>query len=507
MKPFPKASAVDIMLLLEGTFPYVSGGVSSWVNQLMRGFPQYSFGVVFLGSRKEDYSTLKYALPENLKHLEVHYIYGDQEVPRPRPPQKETLRLEDLEIWHSWSSPAELAKMEMDMLNPEFYLAAGGGLGFAQFLYGKRSWDFITARYQSKCKDPSFIDYFWTVRNMHRPIWKLARIASGLIPAGLYHTASTGYAGFLGALLSHARDRPLILSEHGIYTKERRIDLLQSDWIRDNRSALQKDPSEISYYRQLWMRFFEHLGKLCYSVASDIVALYEGAREREIEDGAPPERTRVIANGIDIARFAPSGEKRAEAAKPVVTLIGRVVPIKDVKTFIRAVRILADKVPDLEGWVVGPADEDSSYQAECQALVKNLQLGEQLKFTGMRDVREILPATGLLVLSSISEGLPLVVLEAFAAHVPAVVTDVGSCRQLICGGDAEDRALGNAGAVVGINDPNALAGAALELLLSPEKWRAASDAAAERVRRYYSKDKMFSSYGALYEKGLTGWPA
>ena len=507
METLPRSDKVDIMLLLEGTFPYVSGGVSSWVNQIIRGFPQYTFGAVFLGSRREDYSVFKYELPDNLMHLEVHYLYGDQDVPPVKSRVRESLSLQELKIWHSWSTGADREGTETDMLSPDFYLSPGRGAGYAQFLYGKCSWNFITDMYRERCTDPSFLDYFWTVRNMHSPIWKLASIAGNLIPAGIYHTVSTGYAGFLGCLLSHGRGRPLILSEHGIYTKERRIDLLQSDWIRDNRNPLQKDPAEISYYRTLWMRFYETLGKLCYSVADDIVSLFEGARARQVEDGAPVDRTRVIANGIDINRFAPADGKFAETPRPVLSLIGRVVTIKDIKTFIRSVRILADSVPGVEGWIVGPADEDAAYEIECRALAESLNVSDRIKFTGMRDVREILPQTGILVLSSISEGLPLVVLEAFAAGVPAVTTDVGACRQLVYGVGDKDRSLGSAGEVVGINDPKALADAAKLLLLSPERWRAARDAAVSRVRQFYTKEQMFSAYREIYEKGVVGWQA
>src|SRR5258708_18321027 len=69
------AEAADIGLLLEGTFPYVSGGVSSWVNQIIRAFPQYTFALCFLGSRPQDYPKMSYALPDNVVHLENHYLY------------------------------------------------------------------------------------------------------------------------------------------------------------------------------------------------------------------------------------------------------------------------------------------------------------------------------------------------------------------------------------------------------------------------------------------------
>jgi polysaccharide biosynthesis protein PelF len=92
-----------------------------------------------------------------------------------------------------------------------------------------------------------------------------------------------------------------------------------------------------------------------------------------------------------------------------------------------------------------------------------------------------------------------VLLEGFAAGVPAVATDVGACRQLIQGLDPEDQALGPAGAVVGIADPQSLALAVVELLTDHEKWQAASIAGIRRVETYYRQDQMFARYRAIYE--------
>lgn len=501
----PKAAAVDVMLLLEGTFPYVSGGVSSWVNQIIRGFPDLRFGAVFIGSSRDDYEGFKYALPDNLVHLEEHYLHGGHPAPPIMPCQGNATGFEAVRHLHDWfltpggeTTPAALRDIS-------FYQSGDVGVDYAQFLYAKRSWEFISELYRERCTDPSFVDYFWTVRNMHAPVWQLAAIADRLIPAGMYHTMSTGYAGFLGALLHHATHRPLILSEHGIYTKERRIDIFHSDWIQDKRNALQKDPTEVSYYRELWIRFFETLGRFCYEAADTTVSLFEGARLRGIADGAPEERTRVIPNGIDLARFSALREKRPAQPPPIVALLGRVVPIKDVKTFIRGIRTMVAHLPEVEGWIVGPTDEAPDYAAECRDLAESLAVSDRIKFKGFMDPRELFPQVGLLALTSISEGLPLVALEGFAAGLPMVATDVGSCRQLVEGLEAEDQALGRSGAVVPINSPQAMADACLGLLRSPDAWQRAQAAAIARVERYYTHERMFADYRELYQKGLAAW--
>ncbi len=306
----------------------------------------------------------------------------------------------------------------------------------------------------------------------------------------------------LGVLAKRKFGRPLIVSEHGLYTKERRIDLFAAEWIADNRSLFERDTAEIAYYRQLWIRFFEAIGRAAYDAADQIVALFEANRERQVADGAAKERTQNIPNGIDITRFAPLRAMRPNTPPPVLCLVGRVVPIKDVKTFIRAMRVLVNRMPDVEGWIAGPLDEDPAYADECRGLIEALALRARVKLLGMQTMTEVLPKVGLVVLSSISEALPLSILEAFAAGIPVVTTDVGSCAELIYGATPEDRALGAAGEVVGIANPQALAEAAVSLLTDPDGWERAAQTAIARVERYYSDRIMFDRYRILYQRAL-----
>ncbi len=531
-KPLPRASEVDIMLLLEGTFPYVAGGVSSWVNQIIRGFPEYSFGVCFVGSRPQDYGDMKYALPDNVTHLELHYMHGGHDRPpvaaMPRQPKK----LEAMDALHQYFRGNRLrrkgqldehgvGKPGSDLAGCPFSAAAmsraaleaglaeiedGALMSNDEFLYGESSWSYITDHYRKFCSDPSFVDYFWTVRTMHAPIWVLTKIAKNLIPAKAYHTISTGYAGFLGALLKRRTGRPLLLSEHGIYTKERKIDLFQSDWIKDNRGVLERDPSQLAYFRDLWIRFFEALGVACYDQANKIVSLYENNRLRQVTDGADTTRTMNIPNGINLQRLSALREKRSKEIPQVLCLIGRVVPIKDIETFVRAMRTVVDRLPDAEAWIAGPEDEDVVYAEGCKTLARNLGLADKVKFLGFQKIDDILPKIGLGVLSSVSEALPLVVLEGYAAGVPVVSTDVGSCRQLVYGLGAEDEALGPSGRIVRIADAEGLALAAVELLSDPEQWYAAQAAGIKRVEKFYTQELMFGSYRTLYQRAVAGWP-
>ncbi len=499
-----KAESADVALLLEGTFPYVAGGVSSWVNQIINGFPHLSFAIVFLGSRKEDYSEPKFKLPDNVVHFEAHYLYNSEGNPPVTPLKGDREMFENNERLHNYfqapQQQAEVGAQALEIAVNELQ----GRMDRKQFLYSEESWNYTTRMYKERCTDPSFVDYFWTVRTMHAPIWTLSAIVERLIPVKCFHSVSTGYAGFLGALLKRRFGKPLILSEHGIYTKERRIDLYAARWIADNRSLLQRDPTEAGYFRQAWIRFFEALGRMCYDASDQIIALYEANRLRQVQDGAQEARTFNIPNGIDVVRFGALRAERPAVTPKVCCLIGRVVPIKDIKTYIRAMRVVANRLPEAEAWIAGPEDESPAYAQECHDLTRSLGLEANVKFLGFQKLTELLPKVGLVVLSSISEALPLVLLEGYAAGVPGVSTDVGSCRQLIYGLTDDDKTLGASGEVVGIADPQALAESIMAFFTDDARWQAASDAGVARVNQYYTHPLMFARYGEVYRRALAG---
>ncbi|VVE35787.1 group 1 glycosyl transferase [Pandoraea horticolens] len=532
----PSGEAADIALLLEGTFPYVRGGVSAWVDLLIRAFPELTFSVVFIGSRRDDYGAPVYPMPANIVHFEAHYLYETADAPvgaaadpvRTRQGSGDANAFAQMARMHDLFRQRHEARdgheghdcaiddMGVDDLHAILsrilpMLGEAQALALPEFLHSERAWDFITQRYERYCHDPSFTDYFWTIRAMHKPIWQLAGIAGALPPARLYHTVSTGYAGLLGAMLSKRTGRPLLVTEHGSYTKERKLDLLQSEWLRDNRGPFERDISRVGYFQNLWMRFFEAIGRVCYDTANEIVSLYEGNRQRQVSDGAPVHKTRSIANGVDIARFAALRVARRETdaqadradIPPIVALVGRVVPIKDIKTFLRAIFIAYRARPDLQGWIIGPDTEDTAYAQECRDLAESLGMEYQVRFMGYRAIESVLPQIGVLALSSVSEALPLVMLEAAAAGVPVVATDVGACRQLIEGNGAEDRALGSSGRIVPMADPEALAAAIVDVL-EPDVWHAASRAGIARVERHYRLDTLCDAYRTLYGRWMDG---
>ncbi|EZI25247.1 GT4 family glycosyltransferase PelF [Pseudomonas extremaustralis] len=493
-----EAPIADICLLLEGTWPYVRGGVSSWIHQMILGLPEFTFSVLFIGGQRSAYTSRRYEVPANVLHIEEVYLEDATRAVdlRGTPREANPQQLFDLYRFLHHPDPPERAMGER-LLDD----IANGDLTLDDVLRSRASWETLSEGYRQHCADPSFVNYFWTLRSLQSPLLMLAEASRNMPRARVLHSISTGYAGLLGCILKQRWNCTYLLSEHGIYTKERKIDLAQASWIAESSGqALNRSLDGGSgYTRTLWIRFFERIGQLAYNSADSIIALYDGNRQRQIKDGAEPSRTQLIANGIDLTQWTQVLENRAPGIAPRVGMIGRVVPIKDVKTFLRAMRGVISVMPEVEGWIVGPEEEDPEYVSECRSLMASLGLEGKVHFLGFQRIQDILPQLGLMVLTSISEAQPLVILEAWAAGTPVVSSDVGSCRELIEGGIAEDRDLGIAGKVVAIADPQATSAAILELLRSPERWLAAQASGLARVNRYYTEALMLQRYRDLYQ--------
>ena len=300
-----------------------------------------------------------------------------------------------------------------------------------------------------------------------------------------------------------ASGRPALLTEHGIYTKERRIEINRSDWIQDWDSGELVAERKAPYFRRYWIRQFEMMSRITYEYGDEVLTLYDGNTLEQIKDGCDPRKIRVIPNGIDLTRFGESAkafDERPPQDRFTVCFVGRVCPIKDVITFISAMRLVADEVPNLRVRVMGPMDEDPEYAEMCQRHARQLGLENNLVFEGKVNVLEELPTVDVMVLTSISEAQPLVILEAGAVGIPTVATNVGSCNELLYGMSPEDRVLGSGGIVTPMASPGETAKAILTLYREPKQRERMRDTMRERVRRFYDQRDMVASYDELYTR-------
>ena len=481
---------VDVCLILEGTYPYVSGGVSNWTNDLLHAQCDLTFHLVCLVPRDADL-TPRYKVPPNVAAI------TNVEVGR-LPPGARRIR----------GARHLLERLEAPLGN----LQANGGLqdlgdvlgllqplraqlGRQVLLDSPEAWDLLSRMYHATHAGCAFLDYFWTWRAILAGLYSI--FLAPMPRARIYHALCTGYAGLFAARARLETGRPALLTEHGIYTNERRIEIAMADWLyQAPLSGLRMD-KQVRDLKDLWVDTFTSYSRACYEAASRIVTLYGGNQQFQIADGADTEKLDIIPNCVDYERLSKAAAQRSDHP-PTVALIGRVVPIKDVKTYIRAVAILREIVPDVRALLLGPADEDPDYFAECQTLVDHLGIQGCFTFAGQVSVAERLGEIDVAVLTSISEAQPLVLLEAGSAGIPSVATDVGACREMIYGDKRESEPLGPAGEVVPLANPTATAHAMARLLSDPLYCESAGRAMRERVRLYYNKPALDRAYRDLY---------
>ncbi|NDB75450.1 MAG: DUF3492 domain-containing protein [Verrucomicrobia bacterium] len=508
-KPEPVA---DVTLFLEGTYPYVLGGVSSWVHQIITGLPELTFSLFYIGAKQEPNAKQHYKLPPNVLTVREVYLHNElskREQKRRHVPAELRMALYDL-LGRFYLAKTEAERMACFWATLEGLQEVEKRFRFGNLLRDREAWEILVAGYEEFCPDESFIDFFWTARFLHLPLWNLWKARDLVPPARVYHSVSAGYAGFIGAITGRRRHAPFFLTEHGIYTKERIAEISQADWIYEA-DRFQINFSEgLGKLKQMWINLFMFLGQVAYAQADKIITLYSGNAATEIEFGADGKKISIIPNGIEPSRFDAIYQQhmtrwQSSPEKKYVGFIGRVVPIKDVKTLLRAARIVCERMPEVEFLIAGPYAEDPTYFDECSKIVKLLHIEEKVHFLGMSKIMEVLPRMDVLVLTSISEGLPLVVLEGMAAGKPNVCSDVGACRELMFGRTAPDRALGRAGRLTKIMSPAETAHALIGILSNPETCVKMGIAGRQRAEQFYSMTAMLGAYRALYHQ-LAGKP-
>ena len=239
------------------------------------------------------------------------------------------------------------------------------------------------------------------------------------------------------------------------------------------------------------------MSKVAYDTADVVTGLYKHACELQQELGCPKEKILITPNGIDYKRF-----ENLPAAKPEnegyinIGAVLRVAPIKDVKTMIQAFAYAKKRCPALKLWIMGPYDEEPEYAAECFKMADQMEISD-IEFTGRINVTDYLGFMDMTILTSISEGQPLTILESFAAYVPVIATDVGNCRGLLYG---EDDDFGKAGILTHIMNIEEIANAMVYMAENPEARRRMAKAGYRRLMRKYKIEDMKKTYEDIYKK-------
>jgi len=468
-----------ICIVAEGCYPYVVGGVSGWIHSMIKSFPNIEFVILSIIANRSLSGKFVYELPENV--TEVHEAYLDDVDWKRGSKRGRRTRLSEKQ-YRALRSIILNQKVDWDTL---FDMFQNKKLSIDDLLMGADFLQVVKEAYNTKYPQIVFSDFLWTVRSIYLPLFLVLK--TNIPKADLYHCVATGYAGVLGSMANYQYGCGLIVSEHGIYTREREEELLKATWVA-------------GIYKNIWIEQFRKMSKLAYDRADIVTCLYGQAKRLQIGLGCSEEKILITPNGIDTRRLADIPGKLEEDEGYInVGAVLRVTPIKDVKTMLRAFAFAAEKVKNIRLWIMGPWDEDEEYAQECFDLVEQQQISGVI-FTGRIDIREYLGRMDFTILTSISEGQPLTILESYAVHKPVIATDVGNCRELIYG---ENDGCGTAGILTHIMNVSEIAAAIVELATSTQKREEMGENGFRRVMSRYRIELMKQQYAQIYEK--TGW--
>jgi len=246
------------------------------------------------------------------------------------------------------------------------------------------------------------------------------------------------------------------------------------------------------------VRLNEALDRLILKYMDRVVCVSEGQSAKVRRTAITPDRIRVIRNAIDPSRFQGDSHRRSALndlfrvpVEDIVIAVGRLSPEKGFDQLVEAARLVAVERPNTGFVLVGNGPDRSRLEHQ----VRTAGLKDRFVFAGFRsDVDELIPDAAILAQSSLTEGLPNVVLEACAAGVPVVATDVGGTREVVTEGVN--------GHLVPARDPRAMAGRLLELLDDPERRREMGDRGRELVRSEFSFGQQSARYEALFDELL-----
>ncbi|MGP3919704.1 GT4 family glycosyltransferase PelF [Nonomuraea sp. 10N515B] len=463
---------MKVTLVSEGTYPFAMGGVSVWMDQLIRGMPDYWWDVMTMTVDGRERPV--WEQPRNLENIISMPLWAQ----RPR-----------LSTRDPGAAFSKVYGRFLQMVLTPAVMGEGGGeflWVLEQFYrFANAGGDLVGAPMANKSLSQVMDTWYWSrtdrlnlsdaitfgnlMSHMLRPL------AEPPPRTDLMHVAMNGLSMLPAMTAKWRYGTPIVLSEHGVYLRERYLQYVN-------------EPVSHSV-RVLMLSFFRRLAVASYAAADRIAPHSTYNRRWQIHNGADPRRIRVMYNGVDPADFTLA---TSDPAEPTIVFMGRVDPLKDLHTLIRAFAIVRSKIPNARLRIFGGVPKgNESYHQSCLELVAELGLEESAVFEGRVATQvDAYHAGHIVALTSISEGFPYTVVEAMACGRPVVVTNVGGVAE----------AVGEAGFVVPPRDYVAAAEAMVTLLRRRILRRRLGRLARQRVLQRFTLQQSLDDYRAVYRE-------
>jgi polysaccharide biosynthesis protein PelF len=477
---------MKVALTAEGTYPHQFGGVSVWCDQLVRALPRYEFVVIALVATGTE--PVQWELPAHVSRLVTVPLWG----PAPAAPRARLLRGRGVPL---------VVQELVDVLLDD---AAGGRFGIvlrdlheyararnltatlageptARLLANawRERWPQTARRRGARPADvrPTLHDAVTAMRLVEHALRPLSHPA---VPADLTHAVTNGLGALPALAAKWQYQVPMIVTEHGVYMREQYLHL--------------RNPTFGWPVKDLYLRFLAQVCALGYREAEVITPGNVYNKRWEEQLGADGDRVRTVYNGVNPDAFPALTD---EPEVPTISWVGRIDPIKDLETLLRAFALVVAELPEARLRIFGaPPHGREPYLERCLALAADLEIGGSTTFEGrIPEIRDAYAAGHVVVLCSISEGSPYSLIEAMTCGRACVATDVGGVSEAL--GD-------DAGRIVPPRDPAALAAACLTLLRDADLRKSLGATARRRALEHFTVDRAVSAFDEIYTLIGTG---
>ena len=434
---------MKIALTAEGTYPHQFGGVSVWCDQLVRGLPDYDFDLVALVATGAE--PVRWELPGNVAGLKVVPLWGDAAPGGPgvalaaAPVRPAGGRADRRAPGPGRRGPGPVRRRHARAVRVRAAGEPGAELASERSVAAAReAW---RRHWQLDQPPPTLQDAVTAIQLLEHALRPLAHPPPR---ADVVHAVTNGL-GALPALAARWRyGTPMVVTEHGMYMREHYL---------HSRQAPYRLP-----VKQLYLQFLRRLCVLGYEEATVITPGNVYNKRWEAQLGADVSRIRTVYNGVNPADF-PALDSEPEV--PTISWAGRIDPIKDLESLLRAFALVREELPDARLRIFGsPRRAGRGTWPAARSLAADLGLDGAVTFEGrVAQIRDAYAAGQVVVLCSISEGFPYTLIEAMTCGRPCVATDVGGVTE----------AIGDTGLVVPPRRPADLARACLALLRDDDR--------------------------------------
>jgi len=421
-----KSSDIDVLLTTEGTYPFVTGGVSTWAHQLISGLSEKRFVVYAVVANTN--MAVCYESPPNLVDVVHMPMWGTEDNAEfnPRPGWVTRHLRRPGKLFDTSFLPAYrqlVVAFALGEGGPDDLVAALCALSeYAEHfslrlaLRDGRTWRLFrdTLAAHPLYRRLSTYEAIDLARSVYRYLTPLDYPAD--LPQ-VVHASAAAFCAIPAVVLRERWGVPFLLTEHGVYYRERLLTLG-----RHNSS---------SPYRVFLSNFYAAVVAMAYSRADLVSPVARFNASWEIRLGVDEAKIHPMPNGVDPARF-PNDRPAGSGTDPLTLVaVARLERLKDIHTLLRAFAIIRTRVPGIRLRIHGP-ESDAGYAKSCYALAEQLALGESCVFEGpTADVGKALNDGDIAVLSSISEGFPFAAVEALMAGRPMVATEVGGVPEVV----------------------------------------------------------------------------